>query len=308
MITFFPFGTNIVPIFYEHLALRKNTMKKPALTYKDYFKEQLDQDGIAIIENNIPIERLSYVTLCLMIALHKQGELHVQYDLQDKVFSERKIVILLPDHMVTNYWSSEDFQRTLILISPQVFEQLRHTVSFRNHILYHNEPECELTEEQWDSLLPCTQLLRTIVQSTSPNRQQMLVNYLDILFELLNSYNIVNRGKMFSDDSNRQLFTRFYELLIEHYRDSRDIKYYADYLCLTPKYFAKLIKQATGISASEWIDNYVMMQAKTLLQGYPQYSIQQISDKMGFTEQSTFCRYFRVHEGISPCEFRKQLN
>jgi len=281
-------------------------MEKRASTYKDYYKEQLERDGIALVEDsaNYPLESDSYITTCLMIVLHKQGELHVRYDLVDKTLTAHKVVILLPNHMVSDYWSSDDFKRTLILISPRISELLKHTPSYRAHLLYHKEPECELTEEQWNSILPGVDVLRTILQSTSPHKEQMLVNYLDILFELLNNYNITNHGNMFSDDSNRQLFTRFYELLIEHYRESRDIIYYADKLCLTPKYFAKLIKVSTGIAASDWIDNYVIMQTKTLLKGYPEYTIQQISDLVGFTEQSTFCRYFRARVGMTPTEFR----
>jgi len=284
-------------------------MKQQVSNYAEYYQDQLDNYGVALIKNlsDCPLESNSYVTTCLMIVLHEKGTLHVRYDLQDKTFSERKVVILLPQHMVSDYWASEDFQRTIILISPRIFEQLRHTASYRNHLLYHKEPECELTEEQWNSILPGVDVLRTIIHSTSSNRDQMLVNYLDIFFEILNNYNVTNRGSMLSDDSNRQLFTSFYELLIEHYRESRDIIYYANKLCLTPKYFAKLIKQVTGITASNWIDNYVIMQAKTMIQGYPQLTIQQISGKMGFSEQSTFCRYFKNRVGMSPSDFRQQL-
>jgi len=275
-------------------------------TYHDYYKEQLDKDGVALVEDSAryPLESNSYITTCLMIVLHKQGKLHVRYDLKDKTLTEHKVVLLLPKHMISDYWASDDFKRTLILIAPRIYDQLKHTTSYRNHLLYHEEPECELTEEQWNSILPGVEVLRTIINSSSPNRDDMLVNYLDILFELLNSYNVTNRGRMFSDDSNRQLFTRFYELLIAHYRESRDIIYYASQLCLTPKYFAKLIKQATGIKASDWIDNYVIMQAKTLLKGYPQWTIQQVGNELGFSEQSTFCRFFKTRVGQSPSEFR----
>jgi len=275
-------------------------------TYHDYYKEQLEKDGVALIEdsNRYPLESNSYITTCLMIVLHKQGELHVRYDLKDKTLTEHKVVLLLPKHMISDYWASDDFKRTLILIAPRIYDQLKHTTSYRNHLLYHEEPECELTEEQWNSILPGVKVLRTIINSTSLNRDQMLVNYLDILFDLLNNYNVTNRGELLSDNSNRQLFTRFYELLIANYHKSRDIIFYASKLYLTPKYFAKLIKQATGISASEWIDNYVIMQAKTLLAGYSQLTIQQIANQLGFTEQSTFCRYFKTRVGQSPSDFR----
>jgi len=284
-------------------------MKSHSTNYSEYYKDQLEKDGIVLVEElaDYPLDSKSYITTCLMIVLHKQGELHVRYDLKDQVLTKHKVVLLLPDHMISDYWASDDFKRTLILISPRIFDQLKHTTSYRNHLLYHEEPECKLTEEQWNGILPGVDVLRTIISCSSPNRDQMIVNYLDIFFELLNNYNVTNRGSMFSDDSNRQLFTRFYELLIAHYRDSRDIIYYANMLCLTPKYFAKLIKQSTGISTSDWIDNYVIMQAKTLLKGYPQLSIQQIADRAGFKEQSTFCRYFKTRVGMSPTAFRQSL-
>lgn len=282
---------------------------KTATTYQDYYREQLDQYGIALIEDlcDYPIESESYITSCMMIVFHKQGELHVRYDMQDKVFTKHKVVILLPNHMVSDYWATNDFRRTLLLVSPQLYNMLKYTLSFRNHLLYHSDPECELTQEQWDSIEPGIAILRTILQSCSPNRQQMIVHYLDILLEVLNSYNITNHGDQFADDINRSLFTRFYEILIEHYHDSREIGYYAHLLNLTPKYFAKLIKQSTGISASTWIDNYVIMQAKTQLQGHEQYTIQQIANQVGFNDQSSFSRYFKSHTGLTPKEFRVSL-
>lgn len=281
-------------------------MDTQTVNYQAYYQDQLQKDGIVLVENESskPVNSSSYITSCLMIVLHKRGVLHVRYDLKEKTMTDRKVVILLPQHMVSAYWASEDFERTLIVISPRIFEQLKCTNSYRHHLLYHDEPECELSEVQWNSLLPGVALLRTILQSSSPNRDHMVVNCLDILFELLNSYNMTNRGDGDDTQAHRQLFTRFYELLIEHYKDSRDIGYYAERMFLTPKYFAKLIKQTTGISASDWIDNYVIMQAKTLMKAYPQWTIQQVAQQLGFAQQATFCRYFKTRVGLSPSEFR----
>jgi len=72
----------------------------------------------------------------------------------------------------------------------------------------------------------------------------------------------------------------------------------------TPKYFATLIKEATGIAATEWISRYVIIEARRLLKWEPNQTVQQISDQLGFSEQSVFCTYFKKHTGMTPMQFR----
>lgn len=275
--------------------------------YTENFSERMDKDGVLLLEHisSLPPRNQCFLTSFLYVALHEKGVLHVQYDLQNKELTERKVVILLPHHMLGDYWATDDFQRTLIVVAPRLLESLKHKASYRDHFLYHNEPECCLTDEQWQHLQSMVDVLRAILEMQSSNREDMLVNYLDLFFQLLNEYNTVNRGTSMHDQSQRSLFTRFYDLLIEHYKEAHDIAYYANAMCLTPKYFAYLIKASTGISASEWIDNYLIRQAKTLLRGYESLSIQQISNRLGFSEQSAFCRFFSHHTGMTPTAFRK---
>ena len=74
---------------------------------------------------------------------------------------------------------------------------------------------------------------------------------------------------------------------------------------LTPKYFGTVSREATGIGVGEWIANYVIVQAKFLLRHQSNLTIQQVSNKLGFKEQTTFSRYFKTYTGMSPKEYRE---
>ncbi len=103
------------------------------------------------------------------------------------------------------------------------------------------------------------------------------------------------RSKMTSD--------AFIKLVVEHHNEERNMSFYADKLCLSPKYLSKLVKAQTGRSAPEWIDAFVIMEAKNLLK-YSELSIKEIVYKLNFPNQSVFYKFFKAHTGLTPSEYR----
>ena len=91
---------------------------------------------------------------------------------------------------------------------------------------------------------------------------------------------------------------------MEYYKEERSLGFYAGKLCITPKYLSLISKDVSGRSAGEWIDQYVVLEAKTLLKS-TRMSIQEIADVLNFANQSFFGKYFKHHTGISPKEYRK---
>ena len=106
--------------------------------------------------------------------------------------------------------------------------------------------------------------------------------------------------------SRKTISRLFYESIVEHGHAHRDVAYYANLFCLTPKYFSAIVRNETGQSASHWIRYYVIAQAKLLMIRNPHASLQQISDEMGFSEQSNFSRFFKRETGITPDKWRQQ--
>lgn len=99
------------------------------------------------------------------------------------------------------------------------------------------------------------------------------------------------------------VFDHFLQLVTDNHTSRRNMAFYADKLCLTPKYLSKLVKNVSGRSAPEWIDSFVILEAKNMLK-YSEISIKEIVYKLNFPNQSVFYKFFKAHTGLTPSEYR----
>lgn len=106
---------------------------------------------------------------------------------------------------------------------------------------------------------------------------------------------------------SRLLYQRFMDLLAQHHQQERTVQFYADKLCVTPKYLSMAIKEYSGRNPSDWICDYVIAEAKSLLH-YSQISIQEVTFRLNFPTQSAFGKFFKQKTGYSPSEYQKGLN
>lgn len=105
--------------------------------------------------------------------------------------------------------------------------------------------------------------------------------------------------------ASSRLSDRFLRLVEENFRTERFLDFYAAALAVTPKHLSRAIKAQTGQSAAEWIERYVILEAKVLLKSST-LNVQQIAEKLNFPSQSFFGKYFKKCTGISPKEFRNR--
>lgn len=101
-----------------------------------------------------------------------------------------------------------------------------------------------------------------------------------------------------------ELFNKFMALLQKDYTRERNIKYYANELCVTPRYLSRVIHDVSGLFASDHIDHFVIEEAKQLIRS-KKYTISQVSDMLNFTSQSFFGRYFKKFTGYTPKQYEE---
>ena len=71
------------------------------------------------------------------------------------------------------------------------------------------------------------------------------------------------------------------------------------------RYLSKVIRMSTnGLSPIEWIEQYVIMQAKRLIETRATQTLQETAYLLGFSEPTSFYRYFKRVTGMTAKQYR----
>lgn len=166
-------------------------------------------------------------------------------------------------------------------------------------------PSARLNDDEMEIMNNGLNLVSQIVQKDLPYKKDVLNSLISSMF-----YMIMGVWNDRSEDNrignltrSRMIFDHFIKLVSEYHTQYRNVGFYADKLCLTPKYLSKLIKNATGRSAPDWIDSYVILEAKNLLK-YSNATVKEIVYKLNFPNQSVFYKFFKARTGMTPTEYR----
>lgn len=279
--------------------------KHPLETINDWLEER----GLAVIDNvtSMPAQGEPYISPHLVIVLNHRGWVRLEYDMHPMKFQMHDNAVVYPGHIVTAHEVSDDYLCTLLVISQRFLNILSQL--HPNHYLfeYHYNTQFHLTDSQYETMLSCLKILQIISQLEHPDRDGLLATQMDIVARIVRNILHENGKEMIRKDTAvQQILCHFHEAVTQHYRESREVRFYAELLNLTPKYFGTVVREATGIGVGEWIAEYVIIQAKYLLRHHSDLTIQQISNQLGFSEQTSFSRYFKTHAGVSPKEYRKE--
>lgn len=104
--------------------------------------------------------------------------------------------------------------------------------------------------------------------------------------------------------TNRTLLASFMDNVRLNCRKERGVAFYSSQASLTPKYFSRQIKELSGKTPGTIIEEYTIAEAKTLLSS-KKYSVKEVSNLLHFSSSSSFCKYFKAAEGISPGEYMR---
>ena len=273
-----------------------SNQRNPLFTYID----SKDYDSI-INENNVPRKfNRGGIFICLA------GEGYVTINEHKYPLSARTMCVAFPGTIIQEFKRGEGFQSYTLRIDTDFLRDLNFPAAPSVHMLMREHPCMVLSEEQLEAILQVCRMMHDRDQRTShPYHEQINQQMLTLLcYELAGVY--ARDIPVMREPCSRQdiIFRKFLSLLATDITISREVQYYADKLCITPKYLTIVTRQMSDRSAATWITHSVILNAKALL-STTQLTVQQVSNKLNFPNPSFFGQYFLRHTSMTPKEFRR---
>ena len=247
-----------------------------------------------------------------VIGVGTEGETSVSFNLHEFRLKKDSMFIFTPKNIL-QVNSQQYFKADVIAISPDFMRRIN--IDIKNmmplFLKFVENPTLALTPEESRSMRGMIAQIERETRGPETHFSFDIVSGLiaatiykvgDIMYHYLAEH---PEGQNNSHNRAEEYFKQFTHLLGEHFREERSVGFYARQLCITPKYLTTLIKRISGQSVSEWIDNYVILEAKTLLK-YSTMSIQEIAYYLNFPNQSFFGSYFKRNTGMSPSQYKAQ--
>lgn len=251
-----------------------------------------------------------YVFSHVVLTLILSGSARAMYDMRLITHKKNDLAIILPGHIMHPLDCSDDFSYTLLFLSPKMLDDLRFYTFSHDFEKFNYAPVTSLTDEQASHLLAIVDQLNIIANYNDeqlPHRYQVLLAQLAVGYEFLNCYRR-DQDSQLAKNQSTDLFNNFCDLVVKHYRESREVKFYADQLGISPKHLSKVVHTVTnGLSPVKWIEQYVVAQAKRLIEAKATQTLQETAFMLGFSESTSFYRYFKRATGMTAKEYRNLL-
>ena len=261
-----------------------------------------------LIDNLVAVAPYAYTFEMNMtvVVVCTKGNAKGSLNLKPYVSQTPSITVSRPGEILQYEHVSEDFSGFIIIMSKRfagdLLTDMRERLSLR--LAFADNPCLPLNGPELKAALNYCDLLKETKTIKDVSVCREIVKHLTLAFY----YTVAYRSHILSGHAQplkrHVLLDRFLLLVEEHFREQRDVGFYADRLCLTPKYLSKVIRDSSGASAGEWIDGYVALEAKALLKSTGM-TVRQISDELNFPSQSFFGKYFKRVAGMTPKEYRE---
>jgi AraC-like DNA-binding protein len=278
--------------------------KKSSYTHPmNLYPQRINEESIVVFNDvrGLPSGDEPFVSPDYVICIGHKGRINLMYDDITDFSEQRTVGVIFPNHRLLKVDKTDDYRATLIVVRAallndpmlQIINQLRYR--------YEPHPNVKLDKHEYKMITNVVEGMCEITRLKLPDHRMLMMRLLEFLLRLLNHY---RRSKLNETPADKRVSARFHNDLAQHFREHRDVGFYAEKACLSTKHFSAVVKQETGHTAAYWIHRQVVAEAKMLLHVRRDLSLQVIADILGFEEQSTFSRYFRRETGMSPTEFR----
>lgn len=270
-----------------------------------YLDDLIITDNIKHVEQFKHPCRINAITFLICAS----GEVNCSINLKDYSISQNEILVNFPENII-QIANANEFKGYILLISQAFLEKIHIDVRKKliSYMSLKEHPQTKITPQDITFFQYFYYILKESIDNDCPERNSiingLIVSY---IFKVISVINIYQKQSDLSESKktiNQRYFEVFMTLLSQYHFKERSVGFYANQMHLTANYLSGLIKQYSGKTATEWITEYVILEAKALLK-FSEMNIQQVAYNLNFPSQSVFGKYFKKETGISPKAYTK---
>ncbi|MGN0202068.1 MAG: helix-turn-helix domain-containing protein [Candidatus Cryptobacteroides sp.] len=237
-----------------------------------------------------------------------EGEASGAVNLKPYRLRKNSFLIVLSGHIMESYEVSPDFKGTYIFMSEKFLSHLDIGDSYKFYEAVENEPLQQFDEQTAEAFHSYVEMSRSLLalKDRNPNTGEAVRLLTKVFFLTMGWFLHHDAVGKSSGTRHSDVMKSFVALVKQYYREHRDVEFYAGKMNMTAKYMSTLVKKASGKSALQWIEDYVILDAKAQLSSSMD-SIQKICYDLNFPSQSFFGRYFKRAVGMSPSDYRRSV-
>ncbi len=244
------------------------------------------------------------------------GSLHIELNLKKYEVLPNSLVIIIPGTIgrvdIGTESQLDGLRFVAVAVSREFISSARvdFVRLFNESLTALSNPCIRLSEEELQTYSKFYELIQALMRQNPENIRDILRHLLSSVLFYAGSTIAARKGEVHLplDSSNassraKLTFEAFLKLVADYHTTERGMAFYAEKLCLTPKYLSKLIKQVSGKSGPEWISSFVVIEAKNMLK-YSEMPVKEIVYRLNFPNSSVFYKFFKAHTGMTPTEYR----
>lgn len=237
-----------------------------------------------------------------------QGEARVSIDMREYDVRPCDIVFFSPESIIRTLECTTDASAYLISSSKDFMNevQIDLSTSLAIYMRFGRNPILHVSQRDVDEIRQLFQLIKTMLVSDKDRyRNEIIRTLFTTIFYILSDLNQRDtHTEEVKTGRGEVIFDEFILLLNKHNRQERSVQFYASQLGISTKYLSAVVKEVSGKTAAKWIDESVVLEAKSMLL-YSGLTIQEIARDLNFSTQSFFGKYFKQHTGVSPSRFKR---
>ena len=243
-----------------------------------------------------------------VISICTSGYIKATYRGQELLFTKNCFSLLLNDSLCEYKEQSEDFEGEFFFLSLD----FAHRLKFENYLplalFFHHHPILKVSDDEMDHLVQFFKLLKEAIEiDDNQGKEKMIRTLFGYLFQLIQQMKEYNESKIMTEEKRIvEIFSAFDSLLKANYKKSRASGFYADQLCISSNYLYKVVKTMTGLSTKDFIMEHIILEAKRMLDEQENVDVQKVALELGFPNQSSFSKCFKLHLGVSPSEYKRE--